>query len=67
VELMQLEMFVAVVEGGSVRGAAKRVFPPSRPSASRWAWGDVLLLSVQLYFFVYLRQLCGKLKSDDPG
>jgi hypothetical protein len=30
-------------------------------------WGDILLVSVQLYFLVYLRQLFGKLKPDDPG
>jgi hypothetical protein len=37
------------------------------PAGQITLWGDVLLLSVQLYFLVYLRQLYGKLKSDDPG
>lgn len=30
-------------------------------------WGTVILLGVQLYFFLYLKQLSGKLRSDDPG
>jgi hypothetical protein len=29
--------------------------------------GTLALLSVQLYFFVYLRKLSGSLKPDDPG
>jgi hypothetical protein len=29
--------------------------------------GTVALLSVQLYFFLYLRKLSGSLKPDDPG
>jgi hypothetical protein len=30
-------------------------------------WGTVLVLGAQLYLFVYLRQLSGKLRADDPG
>lgn len=30
-------------------------------------WGVILLLSVQLYLFAYLRQLTGKLSSTDAG
>jgi len=30
-------------------------------------WGTVILLAVQLYFFLYLKQLSGKLGPDDPG
>lgn len=37
------------------------------PAGQITLWGMILLLSVQLYFFVYLRQLSGKLKADDPG
>jgi hypothetical protein len=37
------------------------------PAGQITFWGVVLLLSVQLYFLVYLRQLLGKLKPDDPG
>jgi hypothetical protein len=29
--------------------------------------GNLVVLSIQLYFLVYLRQLCGKLKPDDPA
>jgi hypothetical protein len=37
------------------------------PAGEITFWGVILLLSVQLYLLVYLRQLFGKLKSDDPG
>jgi hypothetical protein len=37
------------------------------PLAQIAVWGIVSVLSVQLYFFVYLRELAGKLSSDDPG
>jgi hypothetical protein len=30
-------------------------------------WGAILLLSVQIYLFAYLRQLTGKLSSTDPA
>jgi hypothetical protein len=29
--------------------------------------GALLVLSIQLYFLIYLRQLTGKLQADDPG
>jgi hypothetical protein len=37
------------------------------PAGQITFWGLVLLLSVQLYFLAYLRQLVGKLKGEDPG
>src|SRR6202023_2887975 len=37
------------------------------PAGRVTLWGELLLLSVQLYFFIYLRQLSGKLNADDPG
>jgi hypothetical protein len=37
------------------------------PAGQITFWGILLLMSVQLYFFVYLRQLFGKLKSDAAG
>jgi hypothetical protein len=37
------------------------------PAGQITLWGDILLLSVQLYFLVYLRQLSGKLKPEDAG
>lgn len=30
-------------------------------------WGIILLIGVQLYLVMYLKQLSGKLKPDDPG
>jgi len=31
------------------------------------SWGIVVLISIQLYFVMYLRRLSNKLKPDDPG
>jgi hypothetical protein len=30
-------------------------------------WGTIIVLSVQLYFLLYLKQLSGKLRPDDPA
>jgi hypothetical protein len=37
------------------------------PSEQVTRWGMMLLIGVQLYFFLYLRQLSSRLKPDDPG
>jgi hypothetical protein len=37
------------------------------PAGKVTVWGFILILGVQLYFFVYLRQLSGKLRADDAG
>jgi hypothetical protein len=50
-------------KGQDVFEAFGMKFPASRVTL----WGQILLLSVQLYFFIYLRQLSGKLRADDPG
>jgi len=43
------------------------VFGMKFPAGQVTLWGIILLLSIELYFFTYLRQLAGKLSSDDPG
>jgi hypothetical protein len=37
------------------------------PAGQITLWGDIVLLSVQLYLLIYLRRLYGKLRADDPG
>jgi hypothetical protein len=37
------------------------------PARQVTVWGETLVLAVQLYIFIYLRQLTGKLKASDPG
>jgi hypothetical protein len=37
------------------------------PSGQITIWGSAILLSIQLYLFLYLKQLSGRLRSDDPG
>jgi hypothetical protein len=43
------------------------VFGMKFPAGQVTLWGIILLLSIELYFFTYLRQLAGKLGPDDPG
>jgi hypothetical protein len=43
------------------------VFGIKFPADQLNIWGVLLILSVQLYFLLYLRQLTGKLRPGDPG
>jgi hypothetical protein len=43
------------------------VFGMKLPSEQVTRWGIVVLLSIQLYLFMYLKRLSSKLKSDDPA
>jgi hypothetical protein len=43
------------------------VFGMKFPAGQATYWGIILLLSIQLYFFTYLRQLNGKLGPNDAG
>lgn len=37
------------------------------PAAQISIWGGLVICGIQLYFFIYLRDFAGKLRSDDPG
>jgi hypothetical protein len=37
------------------------------PESRIAVWGIVILISIQLYFVMYMRRLSNKLKPDDPG
>lgn len=37
------------------------------PAGQATVWGIIILLSVQLYLYLYLKQLNGKLGESDPG
>jgi hypothetical protein len=50
-------------KGAEVFEALGMKFPADKVTL----WGIILILSVQLYFFVYLRQLSGRLRANDPG
>ncbi len=50
-------------KGGEMFEALGMKFPADKVTV----WGIVLVISVQLYFALYLRQLSGKLRADDPG
>ncbi len=65
-ELDDIEKFVAS-EAATVGSEVFEAFGMKIPLRQISVWGSVLLLGVQLYFFVYLKQLSGKLRSTDPG
>jgi len=56
-----------VAERLSKRSEEFEAFGMKFPTAQITTWGTVTLLGVQLYFFLYLRRLSGKLDQDDPG
>ena len=37
------------------------------PAGQITFWGSIVLISIQLYLFLYLKQLSGRLRPDDPG
>jgi len=43
------------------------VFGMKFPTGEITLWGTIILLGVQLYFYMYLRQLSGKLVQNDAG
>ena len=64
-ELEDIERFIAADagKGREVFEALGMKFPAGQVTL----WGIIVLLSVQLYFYLYLRQLFGKLSQNDPG
>jgi hypothetical protein len=62
-EEIQRLIFPDATKGDEVFEAFGMKFPVGKATS----WGIVLLLSVQVYFFIYIRQLWGKLRPDDPG
>jgi len=63
-ELEQVEKSVA--ERLARRSEEFEAFGMKFPVAQITVWGTVILLGIQLYFFVYLRQLSEKLGSNYP-
>jgi hypothetical protein len=62
-----VEVEKVVTERLANRSEAFEAFGMKFPIAQVTLWGTVVLLGVQLYFFLYLKQLSGKLGPDDPG
>lgn len=64
-ELDDVEKFISseAAKGTEVFEAFGMKFPAGQITL----WGIVVLLGVQLYFFVYLKQLSGKLAQTDAG
>lgn len=64
-DLEDVEKIVA--EHVANRSEEFEAFGMKFPMAQVTVWGTVILLGVQLYFYLYLKQLSGKLGPDDPG
>jgi hypothetical protein len=64
-EFDDVEKFISAegAKGTEVFEAFGMKFPANQITS----WGIVLLLGVQLYFFVYVKQLYGKLTREDAG
>lgn len=65
-ELDDIEKFVAgeaAAKGTEVFEAFGMKFPAGQITI----WGIIILLGIQLYFFIYLKQLSGKLGPSDAG
>jgi len=63
-----LEDFKAFLHDEAAKGREVfEAFGMKFPTERVTVWGELLLLTAQLYFFIYLRQLSGKLRADDPG
>jgi len=64
-ELDDVEKFISTeaVKGAEVFEAFGMKFPAGQITA----WGIAIVLAIQLYFFIYLKQLFGKLDRTDAG
>lgn len=65
---LSLEDLKEFIHDDAVKGPEVfEVFGMKFPAGQATYWGIILLLSIQLYFFAYLRQLSGKLGPNDAG
>ncbi len=67
-EEVSLQDIVTHLEQESGKGPESfEAFGLKVPVVQLTKWGTVLLLSIQVYFYVHLRELSRKLGKDDPG
>jgi hypothetical protein len=67
-ETLELEGIEKIIAGEAAKGSEVfEAFGMKFPAGQVTLWGIVVLLAVQLYFFVYLKQLSGKLEKSDGG
>jgi hypothetical protein len=67
-EVLQFEDLEKIISEEAAKGSEVfEAFGMKFPAGQISLWGIVTLLGVQLYFFVYLKQLSGTLRPNDPG
>jgi hypothetical protein len=68
VGMLKLETLKTLIADEAAKGSqAFEAFGMKFPAGQITLWGIVALLGVQLYLFVYLKQLSDKLRPSDPG
>jgi hypothetical protein len=68
VGVLKLESIRTLIADEAAKGSqAFEAFGMKFPAGQITLWGIVVLLGVQLYMLVYLKQLSGKLGPSDPG
>jgi hypothetical protein len=55
------------VEAAKIKNESLEIFGLKFPVETASRWGIVLILGIQLYFWVHLYELSPKLKEGDPG
>jgi len=67
-EDVDLEEARKIISGEASKGNETfEAFGLKFPAGQITFWGSIVLISIQLYLFLYLKQLSGRLRPDDPG
>jgi len=67
-EGIRIDHFDPILKAEQSRaGESFEAFGIKFPAASTTRWGILVILAVQLYFWIHLHELGRKLKPDDPG
>jgi hypothetical protein len=67
-QTLEIDKFDAILEAEQNRtGESFEAFGVKFPAEATTRWGILVILAVQLYFWVHLQELSRKLAPDDPG
>jgi len=67
-QTLEIAKFDAILEAEQSRtGESFEAFGVKFPAQGTTRWGILVVLGIQLYFLIHLRELSGKLNAGDPG
>jgi hypothetical protein len=67
-QTLELDYFDSILEAEQNRtGETFEAFGIKFPAEATTRWGIVVILAVQLYFWIHLKELAKKLEPNDPG